>query len=1263
VVKYNKGSIEGEVMPLKKNELLESLDKLRDQIREEQTLLTTKTPIVCSDLTLKEIAKNKPLKISDFLAIPGINQKFIDEYASRFLKEILKKQTDSVKEVKVSKFAYKVLDHYKDRLTDISKRNPNLYMGRIEKNRSFDLTRLEMNDSIINFLTNPKVTSLKVAFDSNQNKELLHKDITTLYREINKEEKETGAYDLYIAYPYIEGVFKKDQFAIKAPLLYFPVKLLRSKRDFTIKKDNSKDIIYNRDLLLAFSKLENSDIDSQTLNIDTFHFKVLNDTVIPFYLKNGIQIKNHQLKFHFEPFKNELKEDFVKKRKASFEIKETITLGRYKLYSSMIQKDMNQILATSKYNELLEGLIDDHHLFAKEETFFQVDASDAINEERLSYINELNYAQEKVIDLVNSEQKLVILGPPGTGKSQTITSLIASSVLRGENVLIVSEKKVALDVIYSRLKDASRYAMFIDDAENKQSFYQKLSAFLEPIQPKRTLNNDIYKLEEEIKNMIETLDHSLNLLYHESIQEIPVHKLYNRYIKDKDIINNLSPIKVHEMFESVFHNLNFKELQQIEDTFDKDNALKEYLNYQYILENYPLITKLETKISRSNRIEFEAIHKAYEVLQENIKKVWFFKRIKLKKDFINNHKQRILFLTKKKSNAIMYLKLLVKNKTLHTYILDNIVKLNKIVAKYEKLTVNERKFLSMLLNHNLVKDVDNVASYRKYIFDAYYTGYLETFKTKNQKYLYIIDVYAKKMDELNELINQKMNITTESFEMELYKNALNLLNSKRNMDIKRILESAHKPSIKTFIDIFQLELMNSIRIWMMTPEVVSAIMPLVYGMFDLVIFDEASQMYVEKGIPAIYRAKKVVIAGDTKQLRPSSLGIGRLQDEDDLYEDEILKDVQIDAKSLLDLARYKYKETLLNYHYRSIYEELIAFSNHAFYDAKLIVSPNQVKSEKPPIEYVYVKNAIFENRSNIEEAKEVIKLIKKIFKERKQNETIGVITFNRAQRDIIENYIDDELFKKSAYQKMFENELFRNDLGEDTSLFVKNIENVQGDERDIIIFSMGYARDKQGYIRRRFGWLNHDGGQNRLNVAITRAKRKIYFISSLYPEELKVDDLTGLGPKLLKDYMRYCYYVSNQNDEMTKEVLNKLYKKESRSSQTHFSQMTLDVKTKLEKLGYHIKTSIGIGSYQINLAIYDEVNNKYNLGIICAHDDMEDVNARRDFLHQEKYLNSRKWLIYRIFESNWYTNPNKEIKNIKEMLKQSKLLETKESLH
>ncbi|MFK5883478.1 MAG: AAA domain-containing protein, partial [Candidatus Izemoplasma sp.] len=1184
-------------------------------------------------------------------AISGIGKKFMDDYSSRFLKIILKHQNASVKDVKVSKSAHKVLDHYKDRLSNISRRNHNLYMGKISKRISFDISLLNIEEDIKAFLINSKISTLKFKFDSLSKGDLLERHIVTLYRETNKNEKETGSYDFYLAYPYIEGVFKKDNFAIKAPLLYFPVKLKRNKHQFSIVKDRDKDIIYNRDLLLATSKMEKNEIDSNVPFISSFNKKTLSDIVIPYYRMNGINIKQDVINFDFENYKSDLKDDFVKRKKGVFTLREFVTIGRYKLYSSMIQKDISLILDSSRYNELLEGLIDESNLFAPEIDVVYTDSSEKVNETKLSYINEINYAQEKVIDLLSTQKKLVIWGPPGTGKSQTITSLIASSIIKGENVLVVSEKKVALDVIYSRLNNTKKYAMFIDDSENKQDFYHKLRSFINPTPPQRTLNNDVYQLEEEIKGLLHTMDKSLDLLYNQSIQDVPIHKLYVRYVKDKDVINELSPKRIHQMFKDVYGKVVFKNLNAIEKTFDKYNHLNDYLRYAEIVKQYPLLKKLETKISRSNKIEFEEFCVIYDNYLSKSAKARYFKRKKLKNEFIENNLKKLLFLTRKKSIDGKYMKLLLKDSSLHEYIRKNINTLNKQQSKNAQLTKNELLFLDMLQNNPLLKNVKDIAKHRHYLFDAFFTGYLEEIKSKNQKYLFVFEKYQEKIEELNQLLDEKKKVTIESFEMELYKHALDFSNSKRIMDVKRILESSRKISIKAFIDLFQLELMNNVRIWMMTPEVVSAIIPLVYGMFDLVIFDEASQMYVEKGIPAIYRAKKVVIAGDTKQLRPSSLGIGRLEDDDEYYEDKLLKDVSMDAKSLLDLARYKFDETILNYHYRSKFEELIAFSNYAFYEGRLIVSPNQSYCEKPPIEYIHVKDGIFENRKNEEEAKAVVKLIKKIFRDRKNNETIGVITFSSTQRDLIENHIDEELFKRSVYQKQFEKELFRVDEGEDTSLFIKNIENVQGDERDIIIFSMGYARDPQGFIRRRFGWLNNEGGQNRLNVAISRAKQKIYFVSSLYPEELKVEDLKSTGPKLLKDYMRYCYFISNNKPEMAKEVLAKLHSGSESANQVELSDLIIDIKRRLEKNNYIVRTSLGIGADTISIGIYDEETASYKLGIICDVNQSVISNSRRDLLHQEKYLNARNWKIYRVFASNWYTDPNKEMRNIRELIK------------
>ena len=155
--------------------------------------------------------------------------------------------------------------------------------------------------------------------------------------------------------------------------------------------------------------------------------------------------------------------------------------------------------------------------------------------------------------------------------------------------------------------------------------------------------------------------------------------------------------------------------------------------------------------------------------------------------------------------------------------------------------------------------------------------------------------------------------------------------SKRKGEINRAIESRRRASVAKFVKKFDFELFKAIKIWLMTPEAVSEVLPQQNDLFDLLIFDEASQLYVEKSIPSIIRAKKVVIAGDHKQLRPSSLGEGRFEMSEDLLDEDAEISAALEEESLLDLARFRYPDVLLNTHYRSKYEELIDFSNYAFY--------------------------------------------------------------------------------------------------------------------------------------------------------------------------------------------------------------------------------------------------------------------------------------------------------------------------------------------
>ncbi|MEL7003949.1 MAG: DEAD/DEAH box helicase, partial [Bacteroidota bacterium] len=313
--------------------------------------------------------------------------------------------------------------------------------------------------------------------------------------------------------------------------------------------------------------------------------------------------------------------------------------------------------------------------------------------------------------------------------------------------------------------------------------------------------------------------------------------------------------------------------------------------------------------------------------------------------------------------------------------------------------------------------------------------------------------------------------------------------------------------LRKVIATFDMELFDLIPCWLASPESVSAIFPM-KEMFDLVIFDEASQCFVERGIPAMYRGRQIVIAGDDKQLRPSDLYQVRFEDES-----EDLPELEID--SLLDLAKHHLLGLQLKGHYRSKSLDLIDFSNRHFYDGNLKLLPdfNVVNSQIPAIDYVKV-DGIWDKNINREEALKVVELLKDIAKTQPDKD-VGVVTFNAKQQQHILDVIDEKT--------MTDGWTFPE------SWFVKNIENVQGDEKDIIVFSTAYAPDEKGKMSMQFGSLNAVGGENRLNVAITRAQEKIIIVSSILPPQLQVEDSKNDGPKLLKKYLEYALEVSSGN--------------------------------------------------------------------------------------------------------------------------------------
>lgn len=392
--------------------------------------------------------------------------------------------------------------------------------------------------------------------------------------------------------------------------------------------------------------------------------------------------------------------------------------------------------------------------------------------------------------------------------------------------------------------------------------------------------------------------------------------------------------------------------------------------------------------------------------------------------------------------------------------------------------------------------------------------------------------------------------------------------------------------------------------------------------FDVVIFDEASQVMPEDAIPCLIRAKQAIVVGDTQQLPPTSFFMsGR---EDEAVEEEIE-----DLESFLSECSTKFRTKPLLWHYRSKNEHLIAFSNRFFYEHRLITFPNSRIKDDSGLDFIHVKTGVYDrgkSRKNRVEAREVVKQYKEL-KKKFPDKSLGIIAFSIAQ----ENAIREE-FRVAGVNVEESIDSQREDL------FIKNLETVQGDERDIILISVGYGKDSSGKLSYHFGPLNRDGGYKRLNVAVTRSRFKTVVLSSLSPEELDEDKINVDGVRYLKYYLDYA-----KNKDFNKF----LQTSEGLDFDSGFEESVYET---LVNEGFSVSTQVGCSGYRVDLAIKHPKNpGIYLLGVECDGAQYHSSRFARDRDKvRQLILESLGWNIHRIWSDDWLNNRDYEIKKIKE---------------
>ncbi len=411
---------------------------------------------------------------------------------------------------------------------------------------------------------------------------------------------------------------------------------------------------------------------------------------------------------------------------------------------------------------------------------------------------------------------------------------------------------------------------------------------------------------------------------------------------------------------------------------------------------------------------------------------------------------------------------------------------------------------------------------------------------------------------------------------------------------------------------------------MMSPNSVAQYLLPQNGLFDLVIFDEASQMPTAEAIGAISRAKAAIVVGDPKQLPPTSFFNTTYVDEENL-ESEDMESILDDCLAIGLPSKH------LTWHYRSKHESLIAFSNATYYDNKLCTFPSpDALTQK--VRLAYIEDGVYDKGLSKRNKKEgdalVAEVIRRLKDDTAYKASMGVVTFSTAQKEYIDRALSHAIAEEKLEERAYERE---------EPLFVKNLENVQGDERDVVLFSVCYGPDRYGRISLNFGPLNQAGGWRRLNVAVSRAREEMIVFSSMRGAMIDLSKTGSRGVAGLKAFLEFAekgktgLTVSLDALSKNRDGLGKYIAKE------------------LGGYGYDCRFNVGVSNFKIDVAVVDPKDkHKFILAILC--DGSTDFSVKDRNVLQIQTLKRNNWNVARVYAVNYYHNPKREIKKLKDLL-------------
>jgi len=991
-------------------------------------------------------------------------------------------------------------------------------------------------------------------------------------------------------------------------------------------------------------------------------------------------------------------------------------------------------------------------------------------------VTDTDDSQERAVWMARCQPGVVVHGPPGTGKSQVIVNIVADALARGEKVLVVCQKKAALDVVSSRLRAVGLedFAIQVDDAESDRRRIvemlrdQEMLAVAANEQERTAIAEEIETIEKQVQEYAESLFRARRgISYRSMVARIArIERQYDsacplealrEILKDTDETELARLSSTVAQLEKIFWDGSVAENPWVNGRADLDGDPFQIKDMGADLEcalrdavavdlwagmkgphNGKLIGNLKTISDAAKRlatawpkldVRIVAGVKPAQETFSNIDETAYVTAARAVEGVIE--KQRSLF---RYLSPFFYRrrKIIRGFAASHDWsvgpaaksVFDAMARRSEEMARCEPLIKAVAKWLNENEANSLIEAIRIIRPIRgrlRRLKDylpklPILLRYVATVKGLNQRGQKVIEALERtpggppqnwsKIVEISALLSWVGEAERDSpilrrLTPEIYESAgkrlRELSQRKRQLERQAIRTTWGRkwplvdhtwrkalrfrgPKSRRLREIVEMGcsrgLLDLKPCWLANPGTVSQIFPLQPGLFDLVIFDEASQCPPEYALPALFRGKRVVVAGDGKQLPPTMFFKAAFDfDPDEMEESEegvqenLQLGISIGAEDLLSLAQVRLPEAYLNVHYRSRDPMLIAFSNAAFYRNRLQVPQPAcpVTQDGTPALFLERVDGVYQkNRTNPEEAKCIVGYLRRVWLGSGNRPTMGVVTFNEAQREAIEELLDAEVSRDPEFRAAYEQEVSRTDAGQDVGFFVKSLEAVQGDERDVVLFSTTYGRRDDGKFTCAFlGPVNQQGGERRLNVAITRAKLWVRIFTSLPIHELAsalspgtIQTQPSAGRAMLQLYLHYAECVSSGRNAEAEATLARALAlggglgEHQGSVGGEESEFEIEVREALSDfLHLQIDTQVSSGSFRIDLAVRASDNSGYVLGIECDGKAYHSgLSARAYDYWRQRILEDRGWKIHRVWSSAWRTERVREISKIQARL-------------